>query len=198
MRYICIFYILLILLVPAFAAFARKKRLGLNRQTENYVYYFYGENNYKSLFISPQENLNSIALKIKNPNLKNNLPARLSLSNDKINENINFSGKNVGDGDWIRFTFPEIPDSKDKKFFLELSSIESSRTDALGINIDKESSSPAITTYHRINSHKNLIFDIYKNFLIKVSQDKLFISFWILFLISSLFTGGVGNKFKNS
>jgi hypothetical protein len=68
------------------------------------------------------DGLNTINIYLKNARLLNKDPFTFSLSDNKNVEvrRIEISGKNIGDGDNVRFQFLPIPDSAGKEYVLTL------------------------------------------------------------------------------
>jgi hypothetical protein len=84
----------------------------------------YGLRNVTQKFISGNTNLSAIGTSIKNPNLKNKKDIILTLSDENMRliRTTIISGQNVQDGDFIKFVFDPIPDSKNKTYFFNLNS----------------------------------------------------------------------------
>lgn len=84
----------------------------------------YGERTFSQVFLSTSKNLMGIGTSIKNPNLKNKKEIKLSLfdENDSLIRISILNGFNIGDGDYVKFTFEPIIDSMDKKYHFTISS----------------------------------------------------------------------------
>lgn len=180
MKYIPIALLITILLIPAVILLNLQKEIGLKQENEGKVIFFYGHKDFKSSFVSPKANLKSIVLKLKNISIRNSKPVKFSLL-DKLDiiRQIDISGSNIPDGDIVRFTFEEIKNSKNKKYTIILSSPESTENEELGIHTDTLDN-PVIITYHVPTSKLELILNVYKNFVIKIGIDKIFIAMWII------------------
>ena len=75
-------------------------------------------------FISGEANLSAIATSIRNPNLKNKKDIILTLYDGKMNvmRTSVISGQNVEDGNFVKFIFDPIQDSKGKTYTFTLTS----------------------------------------------------------------------------
>lgn len=118
--------LLLLFVIPAFLA-ASINMTPANDQPgydSNVRLSIYGERQITQTFISRQKNLMAIATSIKNPNLKNKKDITLNLYDESENliRSSVLNGFNIGDGDFMKFIFGEIKDSKDVKYSFTLSS----------------------------------------------------------------------------
>lgn len=92
---------------------------------------------FKQYFFSDQPNLTAVATSIKNPNLKNQKDVIFTLldeSGNMIREE-KISGRNIGDGDFVKFIFDPIQDSKNKKYSFILNSPDASEEEVLQVFI---------------------------------------------------------------
>lgn len=182
--------IVIIILIPALALLIIRKETGLNQTSEGIFSYFSGEINYQASFISPKDNLSSLSLKIKNTSLENQKPVYFKLStNTDTLRTVQINGSNIPNGydlpysDMVRFAFPVIKDSMNKKFFITLSSKESARNEEFGVFVD-QNNNPVLITYHTPSSKLNQIVNIYSSLFNRVLADKFFIVIWLSFLAS--------------
>ena len=86
----------------------------------------YGERVVTQKFVSEDVNLSAIATSIRNPNLKNKKDITLILKDQNMNivRTSVINGQNLQDGDFVKFVFDPIPDSKNKVYFFILASPE--------------------------------------------------------------------------
>lgn len=75
-------------------------------------------------FISKDANLSAIGTSIRNPNLKNKKNIVLTIFDGemKLVRTSVINGQNVEDGDFVKFVFDPLPDSKDKTYIFTLES----------------------------------------------------------------------------
>lgn len=75
-------------------------------------------------FTSHSANLSAMGTSIRNPNLKNKKDIILTLFSEKMEvvRTSVLNGQNVEDGNFIKFVFDVIPDSKDKTYIFTLAS----------------------------------------------------------------------------
>ncbi|HET7098852.1 MAG TPA: hypothetical protein VFI61_01300 [Patescibacteria group bacterium] len=86
----------------------------------------YGVRAVSQKFVSDKNNLSAVGTSLRNPNLKNkkNIIFNLyDLNNNLIRTSI-LNGQNVQDGDFTKFVFDPIKDSKDKVYIFNISSPE--------------------------------------------------------------------------
>lgn len=185
--------ILLIIILPGLTLLSLKKVTGLKQTNEGKVLFFYGDKNYSYTFISPEDNLNSVVLKLKNILIKNSEVVKFSLLDKRMQpiRNIDINGSNIPDGDLVRFAFEPISNSKGKEYTIFLSSPKSTEEKSIGIHTDPENN-PVLITYHQTTSKISLISKIYQDFILRVFADKIFISIWFLLLTLSIY---ITNKY---
>jgi hypothetical protein len=84
----------------------------------------YGTRGITQKFISNSANLSAIGTSIRNPNLKNKKDIILTLfgENMEMVRTSVINGQNVEDGNFIKFVFDAIPDSKNKTYIFTLTS----------------------------------------------------------------------------
>lgn len=93
----------------------------------------YKERDLTQHFISKKENLTAIATSIRNPNLMNRKEISFVLydENNNMIRTSSLNGFNIGDGDFMKFVFEPIVDSKDKKYSFTISSPSSFETETV-------------------------------------------------------------------
>lgn len=146
----------------------------------------------KEFLLTPENNfLNILVLIFRNSDLSNNdnLVFTLLSANDKKLRTIDFSGRNIGYYQEVRFQFDPIPNSKGEKLKVRLESLESdprSTPIKIGLSNDEEL---AFTSYYRPENRTGIFTNILTNFVKKVFEDVGFFVSWILFIITVLVVG---------
>lgn len=184
MKYIPFILLISILIIPAVTLLSLRKEIGL-KQTEEYKkVFFHSKKDFRFSFISPKDRLNSIALKIWNLSLQKNKTIYFNLLSDQKNiRHLTLNDNNLPIGQMVRFSFPEITNSKNKYYTLILSAPDTQQDDVLGVYTNA-SDYPVMTTYHTLTSKSQLILNTYQNLADKILTDKIFIMLWVI-LISS-------------
>lgn len=185
MKYLPVILLLIILIIPAITLLSLRKEVGLNQTNEGRMLLFYDNQDFQFSFVSPKNNLNSIVLKLKNFSIKvsvgrNSKPIYLNLlENQKILRQVQINGSNIVEESLVRFSFPEINNSKQKIYSVILNSPESKENEALGIYMDRLNN-PVLTTYHIPTSKFQLIANIYASFTTRLLADKIFVLTWLI------------------
>lgn len=186
MKYLPFILIILIFTIPAITLLNLRRETGLKQMGEYKKVFFHSKQDFFFSFISPKEKLNSVILKIWNLSIDNNKPIYFKLlSNQKTIRQLILNDANIINGDMVRFSFPEITDSKNKSFTVVLSAPDTKKDDVLGVYTDANNY-PVIITYHTPSSKLKLILDVYKNFGIKLVSDRIFILMWLIMLGSTV------------
>lgn len=154
-------------------------------------------------FLSKKSNLAGIGLSIKNPYFRNKKDLLFSIKNDKGKtiRSVVHSGKNINDGNFLIIKFDPIIDSKDKNFSFELFSPDSADDDSLEVFISKNPESQGsnfkvnneysdwslayVTYYKQRNPILNWV-EIYKNALLRFSQDTGFFMLYVFLITLAL------------
>ncbi len=139
----------------------------------------YGSRSFKQEFVSEKEMLTGIGTSIKNPNLNNKSEVIFNLYDEGNNliRNASISGKNIGDGDFVKIIFDPVIDSKGKKFIIEISSPQAPEDELLELFLtsknnyilnfiyesEKREGGIPMVTYHNFNSRFEIAGEIYKN-----------------------------------
>ncbi len=198
MKYYILLLIIVILITPLLTSFMVRKHIGINNQKENRIIEIFKDHPFESSFTPGEDQLNSVALKLKNTGIRNHEPANfvLILNQDKL-RTVQFNGSNIGDGAWTRLSFENIADSKNKTFIFNLSSPTTTRENSIAIQTD-ENGKPAIVTYHKVISYPSLIKQIYSQFIVRLFFDKLFFLYWLSCLLGSWLILSRKSWFENS
>lgn len=141
----------------------------------------YGEKQISQKFISRDKNLTAIGTSIRNPNLKNQKEIVLNLyDKDKnlIRSSI-LSGKNIEDGDFVKFVFQSVPDSNGKEYSFSLSSSDAGTEETIEVFIIEPTADIIdyfyedethlggipIVTFHKPDSKLEIVIGVYSNWL---------------------------------
>lgn len=100
-------------------------------------------------FISKSNNLTAIGTSIKNPNLKNKSDVILKVYDENRNllRQTVVNGFNLEDGSFVKLVFEPIVDSRDKKYYFEITSSQASVDEIIELFITKESETAISYTY---------------------------------------------------
>jgi hypothetical protein len=101
-----------------------KERPGINQISYNKITPLTSKESYTQEVITDKNNLNSISVLLKNPELKNSSPINLAVlnSNKETLQTLKTSGISVGDPSWIKFKFPPIKSQKGDIFYIKVTS----------------------------------------------------------------------------
>lgn len=100
----------------------------------------YGIRGITQKFVSSGTNLSAIGTSIRNPNLKNKKDIIFNLYNEKM-ETLRTSiinGQNVEDGNFIKFIFDPISDSKNKIYYFTLASPDAGPEETIEVFYTKD------------------------------------------------------------
>lgn len=115
---------------------------------------------YLQSFVSDRNNLNSISILLKNPNLKNNNLVDIDIQ-DKNQENVQslrIYGSNIEDPSWIRFKFPAISSQKGDIFYVKITT-DNQKDNSLYIYGDKDGKNINFKTTFLTKSIKESFID---------------------------------------
>lgn len=200
---ILIFFMVFIL--PALLALGIKNTPDRYQPSLDRVQQIYSDVSLSQRFTSTENNLSMIGMSIKNPNLENKKDIFLSIfdeNNNLVQQSI-LNGKSIPDGEFVKFKFPPIKDSKNKIFNFNLSAPSSSKSEALEIFLTKEeingvddlkvsvidigqkeaSMSVSFVPFYRAISPVTQILNIYDNWGKRFFSDRIFSISYILLLI---------------
>lgn len=182
-----VFVFLIIFVVPFAAALFIKiipdndqPPFDINNKRAIYSYY-----DISQVFTSQENYLTAIGISLGNPNLKNKNEIIFNLKDAGgiTTRQIKISGANVQDGNFIKFVFDPIPDSKGKQFIFSISSPSAGPEEILNVYFSSEKTSwigPAtygeevidtglpIVTYHKVPSHIKVALDVFSSWIRRV------------------------------
>lgn len=136
-------------------------------------------------FTAQTDNLMAIALSIGNPNLKNKKAVNLKLYDEGGNllRTSVLNGLNIEDGDYIKFIFPVIPDSKGKLYEFVIDSPDAGPEEVLYVfptvsvpswvgrmayRDEKYNGGLSFVTYSQVTSKLGLIKEVYGDWIGRV------------------------------
>lgn len=138
----------------------------------------YGDHSFRQTFISKNENLAAIGTTIKNPMLENKQDVIFNLySGGNLIRTSTISGLNIEDGEFVKFIFDPISDSKGKEYLFTISSPSAGEKEILELFLvppteeilsyvyDEEvfSGGTPMVTFHKPNSKWEVIKSVYSN-----------------------------------
>lgn len=137
-------------------------------------------------FKSTDENLTAIATSIRNPNLKNKKDIIFNLfdENNNLLRTSTLNGQNIEDGDFVKFVFDPIFDSKDKKYFFTLSSHNAGEEETIEVFIISPTDTVLnyeyqnevhlggvpLVTFYQPDSRWEVAKEVYSTWLMKLLQ----------------------------
>lgn len=158
---------------------------------------------FKQEIISKMDGFSGVGLSIKNPNYYNKGNIALSVYEDgTLVRKVEVSGTVIPDGDLVKFIFPRIEGSDEKRYFLvfetnEKESVESFAiyttdentewSESFYVNFEKRDTPLALVTYYNLKEKTELGMLIYKGWAEKIYFDKGFLFFYLMVLILSIF-----------
>jgi hypothetical protein len=144
----------------------------------------YGIRGVTQKFISKSANLSAVGTSVRNPNLKNKKDIIMTLfdENMKVVRTSVINGQNVEDGNFIKFVFEVIPDSKNKTYLFTIASPDAGPEETIevfnsqdmpgwieqyGYDGNTYPGGLPIVLYFKPVSKAAVIKDIYSNFVCK-------------------------------
>lgn len=196
----------MVFILPAILALGIRNIPDRYQPSLDRVQQIYSDITLSQSFISTSDNLSSIGLSIKNPNLENKKDIFLSIY-DKDNNLVgktSLNGSSIPDGDFIKFKFPPIKDSKNKLLTFNLSSPTSDKLNALEIFLTKEningvddlkiapiiidqeeaSMSASFVPFYKTVSFFAQILGIYSDWSKRFFEDRIFATAYLLLIAS--------------
>lgn len=152
-------------------------------------------------FIAPQDNLTGIGTSIKNPNFTNkeNLIVNIYDEGSILIKTVTLSGKNIADGNFVKFFFPPIYNSYGKKFTWSMYSPSSTKDNALQLFLTDNNPSWSLDlkvkeevvdgslsyiTLHKPESFIEVMNLIYGNWIRKLTGDPYFSLIYLLTILT--------------
>lgn len=194
--------VLCIFVLPFFLSFFIKEIPNDVQHSLEGTQIIYKDVNVLQAFKSEMSNLSGIGMSIKNPYLRNRKDLILDIlsSDRKLLRTTTVNGASILDGDLRKIEFEPIVDSKDKNYFLSLSSKDTEESETLEIfltskkvswigdlyiNSNKQDSTFSFITYHRPNNILTITSEIFIQWGERLLADLPFSIFYII-LIGSL------------
>lgn len=151
----------------------------------------YGDRFISQEFTSFRSNLIGIAMTVKNPNLKNKKDVFLHVydENSEVLRETKLNGANIEDGNFVKFLFNPISDSKDKTYKFIITSPESGEGEVLPIFYTDEKpiwagqmmfedaedivGSVSFVTLHKPESKLEVVSEIYSDLFSRLFRVKV-------------------------
>lgn len=151
----------------------------------------YGERFISQEFTSFRSNLTGIAMTVKNPNLKNKKDVFLHVydENSEVLRETKLNGANIEDGNFVKFLFNPISDSKGKAYKFIITSPESGEGEVLPIFYTDEKpvwsglmmfednegieGSVSFVTLHKPESKLEVVSEIYSDLFSRLFRVKV-------------------------
>lgn len=181
--------ILLLFLMPGLLALFIKY-LPLNQQPgTDRSEKIYGEIVLEQTITALENNLDAIAVSLRNFNLLNKKMLRMILffGNHSEVRRAEVNGANINDGDLVRFSFNPISDSLSKSYLIEFSAPDSLESEAIQVFYTKDNK-VAYQDFYKPVSKVGFVLDIYTDFIRRFVSDKGFFVFYILLIAGLLYT----------
>lgn len=137
-------------------------------------------------FIGESNGLSGIGVSIKNPNLINKKDISLSLyQNENLLRRITLNGRSIGDGNFVKFIFDPIEDSKGKMYHAVFAAPDTEASEALEIFLTKNPTGESLSDviFYRPDNPIFLAFNIYGNWFKKLMADLPFLVFYVTVLL---------------
>lgn len=160
----------------------------------------YGSTTISQSFIAKEDHLSQIGMSIKNPNYaykKDFFFNLLDAEGKKLTEVI-LSGKNIPDGEFIKFKFVPVENSKGQRFTYILSAPQAGLEEALAVFLtnqqvrgvdlayvdDQEISRISFVSFYKSTNPISLIFRIYSEWFNRLVSDRYFFVIYLLLIFS--------------
>lgn len=185
LRLIPLYIIVILFAIPIIVLFAIHQIKIENNTKIDKVVHIYKDHDFSQEFLSSENNLDTLKIKMINLGSLNHEPILFKLYDNRGNilRQISFNGSNIGAEDWVHFSFEPIIDSKQKKYSFSISSPTSPNNNTVNIETNNQDEAGLIT-YYRIESHLQLIRNIYTQFFYKLTIDYVFMVLWSLSLLT--------------
>jgi hypothetical protein len=161
----------------------------------------YGEKILSQPFIAVEDNLSTIAVTVKNPNLLNKKDLIMSLYNQQgeLLRTAIINGWTIPDGNFTKFRFDPLRGSKNQQFLVTFSSPESLEGSAFEIYGKFDSGAPlkmtlndrmengivSSVTFYKSQNILSTPLSIYQQWLSRFLKDSLFAGFYLLLVLSA-------------
>lgn len=135
-------------------------------------------------FIADQDNLSSVSLQLKNPEIKSIDNVYLQIENDKkeIVCDMSVNGRNIADPSWINFNFIPIRSKKGDHFYLKIRS-DAPKDNLLYIYGNDQNSNLNFKSSYKTLSLKEAFgknLEMQKNRIYQM--DKIYLSFYLILI----------------
>lgn len=133
--------------------------------------------------VGTYDNLAGVGVSIKNPNLANKKDINFSLyENGKLTRTLTLNGKSIGDGNFVKFLFLPIPDSKDKQYTFIFSAPGVNENEALQVFLTKERT-VSFVSFYKPQNLISVMLSIYGNWFNKLVSELPFFATYLLLIL---------------
>lgn len=189
---------LTVLILPAILSFGIRYIPARSQPSLDKTEKIYSQNSISQSFLGKENNLTAIGLSIKNPNLINKQDILLSIydENGILLKTSILNGSHIPDGDFVKFVFSPIVDSKNKKVTFTLSAANVDEVESLQLYYttsgmegefkikDKiASGSASFVDFYKPTTRLALITNIYTSWFGRLLSDAGFFVLYILLIL---------------
>lgn len=195
--------VFIILVVIPFMVMATIDFIPLNEQPGfDWTEKVYSHNTVTQTIFSSHNNLSAVGMSIKNPFFRNKKDIFLKIYKDSnLLRESKLNGLNIGDGDFVRFHFEPITESMSQTFSLVLTAPDSDEQETLELIVSKsipnwskqlkvgdeiKTGSLSMVQFSSNQNKLGTSFLIFKDLIVRISQDKLFLILVLLIPFSPL------------
>lgn len=131
----------------------------------------------EKIFVPKNDGLNMFSIFLKNANLRNKNVFVLTIFDQDVNpiRKVIINGKNIGDGEGVRFKFDPITNSANQKYTLQLSAPDTEFSQAVETKLSLEA-------YYKPQSKLNVIMVITRDFLSNLEDWQLLVMLVVIIL----------------
>lgn len=177
-----LFLVILLIVIPSIFI---KEKSGIEQDSYSDTLSVDVNHIYIQSFIVDHNNLNSISIQLKNPELKNYDMVYIEIQNDKYEtlRDLSISGRSIGDPSWINFKFPALNSKKGEKIFIKVTG-DAIKDNHIYIFGDFDTKNINFRTTYRNITIKDSFFDSIKNLKNKFnSLNKYQLNFYLILLV---------------
>lgn len=194
--------IFLVILLPMFLSFGIRFVPDRFQPSLGVTQKVYDDVEVSQRFIASEDNLSTLGMSIKNPNLVNKKEIRLSIydqDENLVRESV-LSGMNIEDGKFVKFKFDPIYDSRNKEYRFVLSALSTQKHEALEvfltsdnlpgveksyIDLEESEYSTSFVPFYKPKNFFEVGLNIYSQWIGKFLKDTAF-AFGYLALVVSM------------
>lgn len=199
---IIVMFVFLVLILPAVLSLGIREIPGDSQPSLDYTGKVIKGVVPTQFFVSRYNNLSGLGMTIKNPNLANkeDLTLKVFLEEREI-RSVTINGRNIPGGDFIKFRFTPVENSKGKMFSFSLSTPSVENQDSfelyysrnilpdnqkLIINESEVQGGVSFVSFYQPGGKLSLMQSIYSEWLGRIWQDKAFSVVYLLILATGV------------